>query len=346
VLHWLRGEPRSKSETPRFGAHRSKQTRAASGTNSIEAYASDCCDVSDQVSFFNIETGGPPFVMSARRGETAELPLLEVPNSPLLRVIAFHDRTTLENPPEAQEDSLVVGVLQYGPRTGPVVRVVVRRSRSATSYGLSNLRFVVQGKQQQGAQAELWSANNKQSPDALTGFVIAIALQPYESDGAAVTVRIPVVRDKPDLAHATLPRGFSVRLGQKAGAQSSARDSGLSVDASDTDSGTVLRFVDSLQAIVRRSDRRALARMLDYPVLAWDGTQNRRIRSDAEFLQRYDAIVSPSLRRSIATVTVDSLFSNWQGVMFDSGRVWFHTVSPGILKIATINAPISPAKRP
>jgi hypothetical protein len=86
--------------------------------------------------------------------------------------------------------------------------------------------------------------------------------------------------------------------------------------------------------------------MLDYPLLAWDGTQNRRIRSEAEFLQQYDAIVSPALRRSIATVTVDSLFSNWQGVMLDNGRVWFHTVSPGVLKIATINAPISRAKRP
>ena len=135
-------------------------------------------------------------------------------------------------------------------------------------------------------------------------------------------------------------------IAASASAQSSARQSGLSVDVSHTDSGTVQRFVDSLHAIVRRSDRRALARLLDYPILAWDGAQNRRIRSEAEFLQRYDAIVSPALRRSIAAVTVDSLFSNWQGVMFDNGRVWFHTVSPGVLKIATINAPIRPAKRP
>jgi hypothetical protein len=60
----------------------------------------------------------------------------------------------------------------------------------------------------------------------------------------------------------------------------------------------------------------------------------------------YPRVFSPDLRRYIAAVTVDSLFSNWQGIMFASGRVWFDRVQAGRLAIYSINPPIdvSPAE--
>ena len=122
--------------------------------------------------------------------------------------------------------------------------------------------------------------------------------------------------------------------------QSDAYRAGLHVDVSNTDSATVLRFVDTLKAVVARNDRRAAARLMDYPLEVWDGAKYRHVRSERSFLARYDAFLPRALQRTIASLTIDSLFSNWQGIMFDNGRVWFHAVPSGALKIATINAPV------
>jgi len=128
-------------------------------------------------------------------------------------------------------------------------------------------------------------------------------------------------------------------------AQNAVSRNAIDFGVSDTDSMTVLRFIDSLKSAVERGDRVRVAEMIDYPIVAWDGARNRTISTRADFQSRYRAIFSPALRRAVAAVEMDSLFANWQGVMFDNGRVWFHTVAPGVLKIATINRPIDAAPR-
>lgn len=128
-------------------------------------------------------------------------------------------------------------------------------------------------------------------------------------------------------------------------AQNPVSRNAIDFGVSDTDSVTVLRFVYSLKSAVESGDRGRVAEMIDYPIVAWDGSRNRTIRTRANFLSRYTDIFSPALRGAVAAVEIDSLFANWQGVMFDNGRVWFHTVAPGVLKIATINRPIDVGRR-
>jgi hypothetical protein len=116
--------------------------------------------------------------------------------------------------------------------------------------------------------------------------------------------------------------------------------SGLAGVTTHADSVAVIAFVHTLQAAVARDDRRAVARMIRFPLTAWDGRRSRPVRNAAEMAALYPRVFSPGLRRDIAAVTVDSLFSNWQGVMFASGRVWFDRDQAGRLAIYCINPPI------
>jgi Homocysteine S-methyltransferase len=52
----------------------------------------------------------------------------------------------------------------------------------------------------------------------------------------------------------------------------------------------------------------------------------------------YAVIFDAKLKRSILAAKADDLRANWQGVMFDDGRVWFGPVE-STLKIVTINPP-------
>jgi len=107
------------------------------------------------------------------------------------------------------------------------------------------------------------------------------------------------------------------------------------------DSLAAMRFVRALQAAVAREDRRAVARMVSYPLRAWDGRRSRLVRGPGELMALYPRLFTPSLRRDIAAVTIDSLFANWQGVMFATGRVWFIRPADGRpYEIITINRPM------
>jgi hypothetical protein len=116
--------------------------------------------------------------------------------------------------------------------------------------------------------------------------------------------------------------------------------SGLAYFTTHADSAAVIAFVRTLQAAVARDDRRAVARLVRFPLTAWDGRRSRSVRSAAEMAALYPRVFSPGLRRDIAAVTVDSLFANWSGTMFARGRVWFDRDQAGRMGIFCIDPPI------
>ena len=106
------------------------------------------------------------------------------------------------------------------------------------------------------------------------------------------------------------------------------------------------RFLATLQDAVRTNDRAKLATMFRYPARVWDGKRTIVVRSRDEFLARAASVFDADLRRSILAATPDGLWANWQGVMFDSGRVWFGAAENGTLRIITINAPAAVPEAP
>jgi hypothetical protein len=99
------------------------------------------------------------------------------------------------------------------------------------------------------------------------------------------------------------------------------------------------RFLATLQDVVRTDDRAKLATMFRYPARVWDGKRTVVVRSRDELLARAASVFDAGLRRSILAARPDDLWANWQGVMFDSGRVWFGAAGNDPLRIITINAP-------
>jgi len=106
------------------------------------------------------------------------------------------------------------------------------------------------------------------------------------------------------------------------------------------------RFLATLQDAVRVDDRAKLATMFRYPARVWDGKRTIVVRSRDELLARAASVFDAGLRRSILAATPDDLWANWQGVMFDSGRVWFGAAENGALRIITINAPATVPEAP
>jgi hypothetical protein len=76
-------------------------------------------------------------------------------------------------------------------------------------YRLRTLAFAIDGKpDEDGREAQLWSANGKNKPAALSGFSVIIHLTGI--DQPDVTVTIPVVADQLRIGGATLPPGWSL----------------------------------------------------------------------------------------------------------------------------------------
>ncbi len=113
-----------------------------------------------------------------------------------------------------------------------------------------------------------------------------------------------------------------------------------------TTEAAAARFLASLQDAVRADDRAKLASMFRYPARVWDGRRTIVVHSRDELLARAASVFDAGLRRSILAARPDDLWANWQGVMFDSGRVWFGAAGNGPLRIITINAPASAPDAP
>jgi hypothetical protein len=101
----------------------------------------------------------------------------------------------------------------------------------------------------------------------------------------------------------------------------------------------VAQFLTKLQRAVKTDDRTAVTALADFPLRAWTGKTSVSIRDRKQFLALYPAIFSPALKQTIATASVQTSWSNWQGVMFESGRFWLRPAADGKLHLTAINPP-------
>jgi hypothetical protein len=116
---------------------------------------------------------------------------------------------------------------------------------------------------------------------------------------------------------------------------------GPNFDVTGTDARHVEAFLKALQAAVAVDNRIKVATLVDFPLPAWTGAATVTIRNEAEFQARYGRIFDASLKKAIADATVETLFANQQGIMFDGGRVWFRPVveRKNAIRIVAINEP-------
>lgn len=87
----------------------------------------------------------------------------------------------------------------------------------------------------------------------------------------------------------------------------------------------VTQFLTQLQKAVAAGDRQAVAKMVSYPLMAVIDGQDVEIAAEADFVARYDQILTEDVRADILAqgLKAEDVFVNKDGVMVgDSGRIW------------------------
>ena len=96
-------------------------------------------------------------------------------------------------------------------------------------------------------------------------------------------------------------------------------------------------FLAELQAAVDKGDKARIAGMISYPLLVIHGSSKTRVRTEAQFLSRYDSIFDAHVRQVIAQQSAKCLFGNYQGTMIGDGAVWYREQESGGMKVVTVN---------
>jgi hypothetical protein len=165
-----------------------------------------CCGSLDRSTFFSLESGKP--LLSV----TGEPATLEVPNAGgIIRVAGILPSWAADRDGTFAKFKDSVAIVTYADRTHALQRALLKGPADKSFDDLINeimsepvVSFHKAGGGDAETQFALWSADGKKDPAMITGAVFAIEFTPDYK------IEIPVVADKLDIAHATLPKGFTL----------------------------------------------------------------------------------------------------------------------------------------
>lgn len=92
------------------------------------------------------------------------------------------------------------------------------------------------------------------------------------------------------------------------------------------DAGAYRDVIARFQAGVKAHDARAVAALVSFPIEVAVGGKARSIRSGADFVAHYDAIMTDRIVAAVADEAYGDMFVNAQGVMLGDGEVWISGV--------------------
>lgn len=83
------------------------------------------------------------------------------------------------------------------------------------------------------------------------------------------------------------------------------------------------QFFFTFQQAVKNNDKKAVSSMIDYPLNVNADGKTYKITNAARFIAKYDSVMTPEVKRTLAYAIEDDLFVSWRGVMVGSGELWF-----------------------
>lgn len=83
---------------------------------------------------------------------------------------------------------------------------------------------------------------------------------------------------------------------------------------------------DAIQQAVADDDRAAYAAWVGYPIKVVADGEEMTIDEPAQFIEKYDNILTDEIRGAITSQHWQDLFANDQGVMFGNGQVWLNGI--------------------
>lgn len=118
------------------------------------------------------------------------------------------------------------------------------------------------------------------------------------------------------------------------------------------DAAAYRAVIGKLQKAIRGQDAGVVAELVDYPIGVRVGGPQRIIRDAAEFVARYDTIITPEIALAVQDEPYDDLFVNYQGVRLGNGEIWINGVCRDNAcrksdpRVVTIQDTEPPAARP
>jgi hypothetical protein len=160
-----------------------------------------CCAAEDVFKIYDLRTGRLAATSTVRPG------IVEVPNTPVRRIVAYHGTAGEVPPPEAETMKRLLGVLTLSTRGEVLHRVGVVDTGEENRIEFSPaLVLKVDGSDGVGDSATdvtLWVAEKNPTPSGIRGFRVELTWLD-EGKGADV-LRIPFENDDFDLANAKVP---------------------------------------------------------------------------------------------------------------------------------------------
>ena len=165
-----------------------------------------CCGARDSFTVFDLYGGHRLFTATAN-GPSDCWETLDVPNTPVVRLIALHAAYSATDEAAFGERKETVGLLTYAAPDKRLARyhLVAKDAAGVDAFmGAAEVKLVAAGKNDESDSLTLWSSDGKSDTAAIGGFTILLHL----SEGN--TVSIPVTGDRLDLAAAVLPAGLKI----------------------------------------------------------------------------------------------------------------------------------------
>ena len=175
-----------------------------------------CCASENVQRIYDIRNGKLAAV------STVQPAILEVPNTAVRRIVAYHSVAGVVGPPEAEDAKMaprLLGILTYSSRSEILHRVAVMEAGPVVPNTYTerepfspDLTLRVDGKDgDKGTEVSLWSAEKNPISANIRGFRVEMSFMGLTEKPEVVLV--PVEKDDFDLEHATVPAGLKlVRL--------------------------------------------------------------------------------------------------------------------------------------
>lgn len=100
-------------------------------------------------------------------------------------------------------------------------------------------------------------------------------------------------------------------------------------DAIDSNLGDHARYqavIRDLQAAVAADDAAKVASLVQYPISVDIGGKKITLKTEQDFVARYQELMTPDIRKAIVDTKYSDLFVNYKGVMFGSGQAWINGI--------------------
>ena len=170
-----------------------------------------CCASENVQRVYDLRTGRLAAV------STVQPAVVEVPNTPVRRLVGYHSLSGVVPPPEAEGEKRLprlLGILTLSARGDELHRVAVLEAGPPTQDGYPerepfspDLIVRTDGKDSEvGTEVNLWAAEKNPVPSNLGGYRVEMTFVGETTE----VVYVPVVADDFDLAHATVPPGLKL----------------------------------------------------------------------------------------------------------------------------------------